>query len=72
MELLGKQSHARQRSRWEDNIKFDFMEINCEDGYWMNRAQWWVLVLVVFNRTVLLTTIYNNNNYTPETNLIKS
>jgi hypothetical protein len=36
----------------------DLMEIGCEDGRWMelaqDRVQWWVLVLAVLNRCVLL------------------
>jgi len=35
-----------------------FMEINCEDGRWMDlaedRVQWWALLLAVLNRCVLL------------------
>jgi len=35
----------------------DLMEIGCEDGRWMElaeyRVQWWALVLAVLNRCVL-------------------
>ena len=42
----------------ESISKMDLMEIGCEDRRWMelaqDRVQWWVLVLMVLNRFVLL------------------
>jgi hypothetical protein len=33
--LRGKHPPTRLRRRWEDDIKMDLRETNCEDGRWM-------------------------------------
>jgi hypothetical protein len=45
-------------SLWEDSIDTDFKEQRFGDWKWVelaeDRVQWWVLVLVVLNLSVLL------------------
>jgi hypothetical protein len=49
---------GRPRKRWEDNIKLDLMEVECEAQVRMEVAQdcvqWQALVLAVLNLHVLL------------------
>jgi hypothetical protein len=35
----GKRRLGRSRHRWEDNIKMDLKEIECEDVDWIHLAQ---------------------------------
>ena len=52
----GKRPLGRTRSRWEDNIKMDLMEVGCWDVDWIELAQdrnrWRVLVKGVVNLRV--------------------
>lgn len=54
---LEKHSHGTQ-SKWEDNIKINIRELNCEGRRWMqmsqDRAHWRASVLMVLNVNVLL------------------
>jgi len=49
----GKRALGRPRLRWEDNIKMDFQEVECECMYWIELAQdrdrWRELVTAVMN-----------------------
>ena len=36
----GKQSLGRPRSRWEENIKMDLREMDCDAGDWIDLAQY--------------------------------
>ena len=55
--LVGKPERSRplgrQRCRWEDNIKMDFSEVECEVVDWIELAQvrdrWRALVNAVMN-----------------------
>jgi len=44
----GKRPFGRPRRRWEDNIKMDLREVECEVMTWIelaqNRDMWWTLV----------------------------
>jgi hypothetical protein len=55
---VGKRSFGRPRSRWEDDIKIYLRAICCEDGRWVEAAQyrvhWRAFVLAVLNFLVLL------------------
>jgi hypothetical protein len=54
---LGKLPHGRLRRIWEDNIKMDFREVDCEARKWIeapNYIQLKVLLLVVSNPQVIL------------------
>ena len=35
----GKRPLERLRHRWEDNIKKDLKEVNCDPGDWINLAE---------------------------------
>ena len=52
----GKRPLGRPRRRWEDNIKIDLREVECEYMDWIELAQdrdrWWSLVDVVMNLRV--------------------
>jgi hypothetical protein len=49
----GRRPLGRPRRRWEDNIRFDFREMGCGCGDWMELAQdrdrWCALVSAVMN-----------------------
>ena len=53
----GKRPLGRARRRWEDNIKMDLQEANCEVMDWIDVAQdrdrWWALVKAVMNIRIL-------------------
>ena len=53
----GKRPLGRSRRRWEDNIKMDLQEANCEVMDWIDVAQdrdrWWALVKAVMNIRIL-------------------
>jgi hypothetical protein len=44
---------GRQRVRWEDKIKLEFMDIGCEDGEWVTLfedcIQWRAVILTGVN-----------------------
>ena len=44
----GKSPLGRPRRRWEDNIKMDLSEVECDAGHWIHLAedkdQWWTYV----------------------------
>jgi hypothetical protein len=44
----GKRPLGRLRLRWEDNIKMDLQEVECEGMDWIelaeHRDRWWALV----------------------------
>jgi hypothetical protein len=52
----GKRPLGRPRHRWEDNIKLDLKELECEDMDWIELAQdrdrWRVIVNAVMNLRV--------------------
>jgi hypothetical protein len=52
----GKRPLGRPRSRWEDNIKMDVQEVECEGMDWIeltqDRDRWRVLVNEVMNLRV--------------------
>ena len=52
----GKRPLGRPRRRWEDNIKIDLLEVECEGMDWINVAQdrdrWRALVNTVMNLRV--------------------
>jgi len=52
----GKRPLGRPRSRWEDNIKMDLLEVGCGVMDWIKLAQdrdrWWLLVNAVMNLRV--------------------
>jgi hypothetical protein len=54
----GKRQLRRERRRWKDNIKMDLMEIDFDNGRWMELAQFPFqrrgLVIVVLNLWSLL------------------
>jgi len=40
----GKRAHGKPRRRWEDNIRMEFQEVECEGMDWIELAQnrdWW-------------------------------
>ena len=39
--LVGKRPLGRPRHRWEDNIKMDLKEMDCDARNWMELAQDW-------------------------------
>jgi hypothetical protein len=49
----GKRPLTRPRHRWEDNIKMDIQEVECEDMDWIelaqDREQWRSLLNTVMN-----------------------
>jgi len=49
----GKKPIGRPRPKWEDNIKMDLKEVECESMEWIELAQhrdrWWALVNAVMN-----------------------
>ena len=49
----GKKPIGRARRTWQDNIKMDLQEVECESMDWIELAQdrdrWWTLVNVVMN-----------------------
>ena len=49
----GKKPIGRARRTWQDNIKMDLQEVECESMDWIKLAQdrdrWWTLVNVVMN-----------------------
>jgi hypothetical protein len=49
----GKIAHGRPMCVWEDNIRMEFQEVQCEGMDWIELAQnrdwWWVLVKKVKN-----------------------
>ena len=46
----GKRPPGRPRRRWEDNIKMDLQEVECECMDWTELAdRWWTLVTAVMN-----------------------
>jgi hypothetical protein len=49
----GKRPLGRPRRRWQDNIKMDFQEVECEGMDWIDVAQvrnrWRALVYALFN-----------------------
>jgi hypothetical protein len=51
--LEGKRILGRHRCRWEDNIKMDLKEVECEGMDWIELAQdrdrWLALVSAVMN-----------------------
>jgi len=52
----GKRYLGRPRSRWEENIKMDLLEVGCEGMDWIelgqDRDMWWALVNAVMNLRV--------------------
>ena len=52
----GKRSLGRPKRRWEDNIKMDLGEVNCDPGDWIALAedtnQWRAYVRAVMNLRV--------------------
>jgi len=52
----GKRLLGRSRRRWEDNIKMDLQDVECEDMDWIQLAQdrdrWWALVTAVMSLCV--------------------
>jgi hypothetical protein len=51
----GKRPLGKPRSRWENNIKMDVIETECEDVDWIYRdrnKEWWNLVNAVINLRV--------------------
>ena len=48
--LKGKRPLGRPRYRWDDNIKMDLREVDCDPGNWIDlakdRDQWWAYVRV--------------------------
>jgi len=46
----------KTKSRWEDNIKMDLLEVGCGNVDWIELAQdrdrWWALVNAVMNLRV--------------------
>jgi len=52
----GKRPLGRPRCRWEDNIKMDLQDVECEGMYWIelaqNRDRWWAFVNAVMNLRV--------------------
>jgi hypothetical protein len=53
---VGKRPLGRTRRRWEDNIKMDLQEVECEGMDWIdgsqNRNRWRTLVNAVINLRV--------------------
>jgi hypothetical protein len=49
----GRRPLGRRRRRWEDNIRIDPREIECESVDWIHLAQdrdrWWALLNMVMN-----------------------
>ena len=49
----GRRPLGRPWSKWEDNIKFDFREMECGGMDWIDLAQdrerWWAVVNAVMN-----------------------
>ena len=37
----GERSLVRPRRRWEDNIKMDLREVDCDPGDWIDLADQW-------------------------------
>ena len=54
--LEGKRPHGRPRRRWEDNIKMDLQDVECEGMDWIELAQdsdrWWAVVNAAMNLRV--------------------
>ena len=52
----GKRPLGRPRHKWEDNIKMDLREVDCDPGEWMDlaeyRDQWRAYVRAVMNLRV--------------------
>jgi len=52
----GKRPLGRTRLRWEDNIKMDLQEVECEGMDWIELGEdtdrWWALVNAVMNLRV--------------------
>ena len=52
----GKRPLGRPRRRWEDNIKMDLWEVNCNPGEWIDlaedRDQWRAYVRAAMNLRV--------------------
>ena len=52
----GKRPLGRPRRRWEDNIKIDFREVDCDPREWIDcaedRDQWRAYVRAVMNLRV--------------------
>ena len=51
-----KRPSERPRCRWEDNIKMDLREMDCDSGDWVDlaedRDQWQTYIRVVMNLQV--------------------
>ena len=54
--LEGKRPFGRRRRRWEDNIKMDLQDVECEGMDWIELAQdsdrWWAVVNAAMNLRV--------------------
>jgi hypothetical protein len=52
----GKRPLGRPRSRWENNIKLDLMEIGIDGANWIQlaqyRVQWWATVNTIMSLRV--------------------
>ena len=48
----GKRLLGRPRHRWEDNIKMDLRDPDCDPGEWIDLSEWRVYVRAVMNLRV--------------------